>query len=122
MIVFDAFLFHEGLNLRIAGPLLAFILIAADVHIGVRKKRGHLAQKTIKKFVGLLAGRIESRLKNSRASFNLVRAGSAAHLRITNQPARAVAGNIKLRHYANAAVTSVSDNLAHLVLGVEKTI
>ena len=31
-------------------------------------------------------------------------------------------GNIKLRHYANAAVTRVGDDLAHLVLCIEETI
>ena len=78
MIVFDSLLFHEGLNLRIAIPLLAFILITADVHVGIRKKRGHLAQKSIEKLVGLLAGRIESWFKDSGAALNFIRAGSAA--------------------------------------------
>ncbi len=31
-------------------------------------------------------------------------------------------GNIKLGHYPNAAVTSIGNNLAHLVLRVEETI
>ncbi len=34
------------------------------------------------------------------------------------QPARAVTGNIKLRHDANAAIASVSDDLSHLFLRV----
>ena len=33
------------------GPLLAFILIATDMQVGVGKKRSHLAEKRIEKFV-----------------------------------------------------------------------
>ena len=122
MIVFDAFLFHEGLDLRIAIPLFALILVAADVHIRVRKQSGHLAQEPVEEFVCLFARRIERRLKDSRAALNLVRTGGAADLGISNQPARTVSGNIKLRHYPNAAVASVGNDLAHLVLCVEETV
>src|SRR5205814_10577128 len=76
----------------------------------------------VKKLVGLLARRIQCRLKNSGAAFNRVRPWSAAHFRITNQPTRAMTGNIKLGHDANAAVASISDDLTHLILCVEETI
>src|ERR1700682_5043889 len=92
------------------------------MHVSVRKKQRHLAQKSVKKLVGLLARRIERRLKNSCATLNLVRAGGTADLRITDLPACAVTGNIKLGHYANAALTSKGNDLAHLVLRVEETI
>src|SRR5213076_516304 len=86
------------------------------------KKRGHLAQEGVKKLVGLVARRIERRFKNAGAAFNFERAGSTAHLWITNQPTGAVTGNIKLGHYSNAAVTRVGNDLAHLVLCVEEAV
>ena len=122
MIVFNSLLFHKGLDLRIAIPLLAFVLISANVHVGIREKSSHLTQKSIKKLVGLFAGWIESRLKNSCAALNFVRPRSAADFRVTNQPTGAVPRNIKLRHYSNATVTRISNDFAHLVLRIEETI
>src|SRR3954463_7656295 len=122
VIVFDAFLFHEGLDLRIAIPLLAFIFITADVHVLVRKQPGHFTQEHVEKLVCLIARGVERGLKDSCAALNLVRAGGAAELRVSYQPARAMAGNIKLGHNPNAAVARVSNDLAHLVLGVEETV
>src|SRR5947207_10924332 len=82
VIVLDAFLFHEGLNLRIAVPLFAFILIATYMDISIRKERGHLTQERVEKFVCLLAGWIESRFKDSSFAFNLVGTWSVAEFRI----------------------------------------
>ena len=122
VIVFEAFLFHEGLDLGIAIPLLAFVFIAADVDIRVGKQRAHFTKKAVEEFVCQFARGIERGLKDSCAPLNFIRTGSAAELRISNQPARAMAGNIKLWHHPNAAVPSISNDLAHLVLGVEETI
>src|SRR5258706_5211755 len=122
VIAFDSSRFHEGLDLWIAVPLLTFVFVTADVHVSIRKQRGHLTQKSVKKFVGLFARRVERRLKDSRAAFNFERAGSTTHLRVTNEPAGAVAGNIKFRHYPNAALARISNNLAHLILRIEQTI
>src|SRR6185295_18897300 len=72
VVVLNPFLFHEGLNLWIAVPLLAFILVAANVHVGVRKQRRHLTQKAVKEFVCLLAAGIECRLKNAYAALDLI--------------------------------------------------
>src|SRR5215813_6103555 len=41
---------------------------------------------------------------------------------MTHEPTGTVPGNIELRHYANATLARVSDDLAHLVLSVEETI
>src|SRR5437868_3788538 len=122
VIVFNVFLFQEGLDLRIAIPLLAFVFITPNVHVLVGKQRGHLTEKRVKKLVCRFACGIERGLKDSRAALNFVRAGRAAELWISNQPARAVAGNIKFGHYSNAAIASVSNDLAHLVLSVEETV
>src|SRR5438270_8079346 len=56
---------HEGLNFRIARPLLAVHLVAADMKILVGKEPRHLADKLIKKFVRVLARRVHGRVMNS---------------------------------------------------------
>src|SRR5262249_53241502 len=111
MIVLDALLLHESLNRGIAIPLLAFVLVAADVQVLVREERRHLTQKRVEKFVDLLTCRIESRLEDAGPALDRVWTRRAAELRITDEPARAVSGNIKLRHHANAAIASIRDEL-----------
>src|SRR5262245_7398354 len=58
VIVWYCFLLHEGLDARIAVPLLTFIFIATDVHVGIWKQRRHLSEERIEKLVDLLARRV----------------------------------------------------------------
>src|SRR5688500_7562029 len=95
VVVLDPFSFHERLDRRIAVPLLAFVLVTADVHVFVGEERRHLAQKDVKKLVDLFASRIEGGLEDTRTPFDRVWTRSAAEFGITNEPARAVPGNIK---------------------------
>src|SRR5206468_4766929 len=111
-----------GLDLLIAIPLLALVFIAANVQVSVREKIGHFAEKSIQKFVSLLARRIERRLKDSSAPFDLVRSRGTAEFGMANQPTGAVAGDVELRHDANAAIARVGNNLAHLILRIEQPI
>src|SRR5436190_5984493 len=78
VIVLDAFLFHEGLDLQISIPLLAFVFIAPNMHVSVREKPRHLTQKSVEKLVSLFASRIECRLEDAGAALDCERAGSTA--------------------------------------------
>src|ERR1051325_1161659 len=109
VVVLDPFLLHEILDRGIAVPLLAFVFVAADMQVLVREERGHLAEKSVEKLVDLFARRIESGLEDSRTAFDRVWTRRAAELRVADKPARAVAGYVKLRHHANAAVARVGD-------------
>src|SRR5437660_1631998 len=122
MIVLNAFVFHEGLNLRISVPLLAFVLISSDVDICVREKRGHLTKKLIEKLINLLARGIERGLKDSRAAFNRVGTRRTSQFGVTDQPTGAVTGYVKLRNHPDAALASVVNNLPYLFLAVVETI
>src|SRR5688572_10179952 len=110
MIVFDSFLLHESLYVWITIPLFAFVLVAADVQVRIRKQRGHLTQECIKEFIELLACGIECWLEDSWTSFDRVGSRSTAELRVAHQPTGAVTRNIKFRHNANSAFTSIGDN------------
>jgi hypothetical protein len=46
-LVGEVVLRHEGLNLRVEPPVFARHLVAADVHVGVWKERGHLAEEAV---------------------------------------------------------------------------
>src|SRR5882762_1738751 len=122
MIVLDALLLHESLDRWVLVPLLAFVLISSNVDICVREKRRHLTKKRIEKLVNLFARGIERRLKNSRAAFNCVGTGCTAELRVTDQPAGAVTGYVKLRNDTDAALASVINELPYLFLAVVETI
>src|SRR6185369_8634223 len=111
-------LFHERLDGGIAVPLLALVLVAADVQVVVREERGHLAQKRFEKLVDFFARRIEGGLEDSRATLDRVWTRRAAELGITDEPARAVTRYVKLRHNANAAIACVRDDVFHLFLRV----
>src|SRR5215213_1662343 len=84
VIVFDPLLLHVSLNRGIAVPLLAFVLIAADVQVVVREERSHFTEKRFQEFVDFFARRIERGLENSRAALNRVWTRCAAELRMTH--------------------------------------
>src|SRR5258708_6759657 len=107
VIVFDPFLLNEGLNLRIAIPLFALVLVTADMQVGIREEGSHLAQKNIKKFVGGFSCRVEGRLKDARGAFNLIRTGGTSQFRIADQPTGGVPGNIKFGYYSNTTISSI---------------
>ena len=88
----------------------------------IRKERGHLTKKCFEKLVDFFARRIESRLKNSRTAFDRVWTRSTAEFGMTDQPTRAMTGNIKLRNDTNATIASVSDDFFYLFLRVVVTI
>ena len=48
--------------------------------------------------------------------------GALPQLRVTNQPTGGVSRDIKFRHHPNPSVSSVHNNLAHLILRVVQTI
>ena len=87
MVIFDAFGFHKGLNLRVPGPLVPFILVTADVHVLIREKLRHLGEKAFEEGVQLFTRRVEGRVEDARPALDCVRPRRAAKLRMPDQPA-----------------------------------
>src|SRR6186713_873240 len=92
------------------------------MQISVGEKPSHLPKKSVQKFVDFFAGGIERRFKDSGLAFNRIWTRRTAELGMPHKPTGRMAGKVKLRHDANAAVTCVGDDLSHLILGVEVTI
>ena len=66
-----------------------------------------------------LARRVQRFVVNAGNIGQVERSLGTAELRIAHHPAHAVAGNIELRHHANAARPRIRHHLAHLLLGIE---
>ena len=117
-ITFQTVRAHEFLDLGICVPLLAVHLIAADVEVSVGKKFCHFPNEFIHQFVGAVLSRIHGRIENSPLTFDLIGPGKAGNFRISGEPAGGVAGHVKLRHDADAAVARVFDQFLHFRLRV----
>src|SRR5215213_5920434 len=66
MIALYPFFLHERLDAGIRIPLLALVLVTADVHVLVGKKYGNLFEENFQKLVSFLFCRVHSRIKNAR--------------------------------------------------------
>ena len=113
---------HEILNLWIGVPLLAVYLVASDVKELVREESGHFTNKCVEKLVGFLAGRIHGGIEDAPLAFDFIRSRPAGQLGIADEPGRAVARHIEFRNHADAALTSVSDQVADFALRVVQAI
>ncbi len=115
----EVVLLHERRDAFVRHPLLAFVLVAADVEVGVREERGHLAEEPVEELVDLFARRIERGLHDSPRALDAVRPRRAAELGMADEPAGGVPRNVELGHHADAAVGRVGDELFHLRLREE---
>ena len=88
------------------------------MQIIIREEPCHLTQKRIQKLVDFFARRIESRLKNSRASFDRVWTRSTPKFWITDQPTGAMTRYVKLWNHTNATLAGVRDDFSYLILRV----
>ena len=113
---------HEGLNAQIPVPLLALVLVAADVHVRVWEECGHLAEESVEELVDLLARWVERGFKDSGPSFYTIRPRRTSQLRVADEPTRRVARHVELGHDAYAALARVGDYLARLRLRVEEAV
>ena len=91
-------------------------LVAADVEIAVRKKRGHFAEQALEKPVGRLAGRVQRRIVGGPRLGGI---GLGGKLRIGLQDGGGVRRDVDLGHDAYAAVGGIGDQITDLGLGVE---
>ncbi len=114
----DLLLLHERLDLRIGRPLLAVVLVPADVPVRVWEDLHHLAHEAVDEPVGGFARRIERRIEHAEPARDGVRPRRAREFRIPDDPARDVPGHVELRHDANAPLPSVFDDVAQLILRV----
>ena len=101
---------HERANARVAFPLLAGYLIAADVKERIGKERGHLADECVQKLIGGFARRVHGGIEHAPIAFDLIGPGRAGKFRIADQPTGRVAGDIEFGYYANAAIPGIRDD------------
>ena len=114
--------FLEFLDFRIGIPLFSVHFIAADMKIVVGKKFGQLADQFVEKFVSFFVGGIHCGIKYAPLAFNRVRTRAAGEFGIADEPGSAVAGHIEFGNDANAAITRVTDEVAHFILRVVETV
>src|SRR5690348_7390683 len=103
-------------------PLRALHLVAADVEEVIGKQRSHFTNESVQEFVNGLARGVHGGIEDAPFTLDLVWAGRAGQLRISDQPASRVAGDIELGDHADAAVAGVGDHVAYLVLRVVESI
>lgn len=92
------------------------------MHIGIGEETGHLAEEALDELVSLLAGRIKSEVGDAELAADRIGGAIAGKLRVSDEPRRAVARHLKLRHDANTACASIADNLGDILLGVVEAI
>ncbi len=107
---------HEGLNTLAGRPPRRVHLVTPEVQVAIRKHLGHLRQQLGQGRVDGLASRIQAGLVDTEAPGR--RGHARPPFRMRHQPAGGVAGNIDFRHYANAAVGRVLNELGELAPGV----
>ena len=118
VVVGEALLALEGGDALALVPVLAVVLVAADVEVRVGEERRHLAQEAVEEGVDLFLRRVEGGVEDPPLVLDAVRAGQRGQLGMPDEPARHVAGHVELRHHADAARGGVGDDLAELVLRV----
>ena len=120
--VFEVMQAHEGGDTRVGLPVGREGLIASDVDVGIGEDLGHLGEKRRDQLIGFFAGGIEGVGGDAKLAADACGGGAAGERRIGDQPGGAVAGHLKLRHDADAAVVRVGDDLARLLLRVEEAV
>ncbi len=114
---------HESFDRGALRPLALFrYFVAADVEIGVGEQTRHLADESVEKCVGGFARRIHGRDENAGLAYDLVGSFAAGEIRIPGEPTSRVAGHIKLRNHAHAAIARIGDHVADLRLRVIQTV
>src|SRR6266446_4266737 len=88
------------------------------MEIMIGEKSGHLADELVEELISLLVGRVHRGIENAPFALNLVWPGSARQLWMANKPRRTVARHVEFRHYTNAAVARIRNQVANLVLRV----
>src|SRR6266446_5568011 len=88
------------------------------MEIMIGEKSGHLADELVEELISLLVGRIHRGVEHAPFALNLVWPGSARQLWMANKPRRTVARHVEFRHYTNAAVARIRNQVANLVLRV----
>ncbi len=108
--------------MRIGLPLYAIVLVPSDVHEVVGEDGRHLCDKCIEKLVGTFARRIHHRIEDAELPLNVKGTGSTREIGIADEPGTAMSGHVELRHDTDAAITRIANNLAGLLLGIEKSV
>ncbi len=113
---------HKLLNGRVRFPLAVVHLVTADMQIRIGEDRCQFADHRLSKGVSGLFGRIQHRFEHAPVALHLIRPRRAHQLRVGHGDGRGVARHVDLRHHADAALGSVTHNLAHLLQGVVQAI
>lgn len=119
---FEAMGVHEDFDLGVGAPVFAVTLITTDVHVGIGEETGHFAEKAVDELECGFARGIECCVVDAEFVRDCIRAGRAAEIRITDEPALNVTGHIELGDDADAARGCVGDDFADLLLCVVLTV
>src|SRR5215469_3852600 len=109
---------HEGLDVRIRGPLSSIYLVSSDVQVLVRKQGSHISDEFIDELVNLFASGIQGGIADAKFAFHRKRARGTGKLGIADNPTGRVSRHVEFRHYTNATLASVLHDLAHVLLSV----
>src|SRR5260370_31294512 len=122
MPILEMMLAFELTDLLVPRPRLAVHLIAADVEVLDGKRARHLPDESIEEVIGVVARRVHRGIMYAQLARNVIGPGMAGELGVGHEPAGGVAGNIKLRNYADTAIASVGDHILNLLLRVIQAI
>ena len=117
--IFEFVLTHKMLDARVGVPLNAVVLVASNMQEVVREDCRHLADESVEKLVGALAGGVHDRIENAELAFDMEWTGAASEIGIPYKPGTAVTRHVEFGNYADAAVMRVGDDLARLFLRIE---
>jgi len=121
-VVFQMMRVHEGEDAWVGLPVGRGGFVTADVDVRIGKDGGHLAEEAGDEAICLFARGIELIRSNAELAADDSGRGSAGELRIGHLPGSAVAGHLKLRYDADAAVAGVLDDLSGVLLGIEEAV
>src|SRR5262245_8961858 len=122
MIVFETSCLNKSLNLWVGIPMLALVLIAADMNVRIGEELCHLAQESVEHFIQGFIGGIECRIEDTPPVLDLIWTGLTSQFRVRNKPTRRVARHVELGDHPNTAHPRILYDLAHLFLCEIKTV
>src|SRR4029077_6891793 len=92
------------LDARVGVPLNAVVLVASNMQEGVREDCRHLADESVEKLVGALAGGIHDRIENAELALDMEWTGAASEIGTHHKPGAVLTRHGEFGTHANATV------------------
>ena len=90
--------------------------------VAIGEELRHFGDEPVEKAIGLLASGIEGGREDAEAALDRIGPRRAGIPGIPDEPRGRVARHVELRHYPDAPVAGVGDDLANLLLGIKETV